>query len=177
MDLLFWEQNFRSYHGEIRISPSEESIKTVLDHIRTLIFSRHYEEITDMIRDLNLVITGWSRYHRFFPDRNIADEMDREVTQMLWDWVKSHHPSEKEDQITKRYFIQNQTSNGKFHLNGVLIQSFHEQAIEYPSPVRVDQNPYLDRKYGQTHREGYERDQERNHDPIISRYPPAFWVL
>lgn len=62
-DFLGW--TFRKFKGKSIVKPSKSSIKTLIRKCATIILTEgKAESQSELIRRLNLIIKGWTNYHR-----------------------------------------------------------------------------------------------------------------
>ena len=61
-DFLGW--NFRKYKGKLLIKPSQKSIKSITQKLKTIVSKAKSWTQDELIKTLNPVIRGWANYHR-----------------------------------------------------------------------------------------------------------------
>ena len=110
----FLSQNIRKYGKSIIIKPSKDSIKRMLNRIRTVVkkdCTKTQEYIIDL---LNPLIRGWGNYHKKVCSRKTFEKVDHEIFQALWRWSKRRHPNKGLRWIKNKYFKTQGNNNWCF---------------------------------------------------------------
>ena len=74
------------------IKPSKAAVKRFLDDIRELIKARATDKTAQLIRQLNLKLSGWANYYRHVVAKRTFTYVDTQVFLALWTWIKRRHP-------------------------------------------------------------------------------------
>ena len=144
-DFLGW--SFRKYDGILLIKPSKESIRKVTDKIHEIIHKATSWNQEQLIQALNPVIIGWSNYHRHIVAKETFQKLDHIVWNMLWRWAKRRHPQKDRRWVARRYWHTETTRNWVFRTETTKLVKFADTMIRRHNMVKLDKNPYLDRKY------------------------------
>jgi RNA-directed DNA polymerase len=86
------------------IQPSKEAIKRHYDKL-TKIIDRHKSSTTsELIKELNPVITGWCNYYQWVCSKVIFGKLDHMIWIKLWAWCKRRHSNKNTKWIKNKYF-------------------------------------------------------------------------
>ena len=96
--------NVRKYAGKLLIKPSKAAVKRVLDDIRELIKSLATGKTAELIRQLNIKLSGWANYYRHSVAKRTFNYVDTKVFRALWAWTKRRHPNKSALWRKNRYF-------------------------------------------------------------------------
>lgn len=144
-DFLGW--SFRKYDGILLIKPSKESIRKVTDKIHEIIHKATSWNQEQLIQALNPVIIGWSNYHRHIVAKETFQKLDHIVWNMLWRWAKRRHPQKDRRWVARRYWHTEASRNWVFRTETTKLVKFADTTIRRHNMVKLNKNPYLDRKY------------------------------
>lgn len=144
-DFLGW--SFRKYDGILLIKPSKESIRKVTDKIHEIIHKATSWNQEQLIQALNPVIIGWSNYHRHIVAKETFQKLDHIVWNMLWRWAKRRHPQKDRRWVARRYWHTEASRNWVFRTETTKLVKFADTMIRRHNMVKLNKNPYLDRKY------------------------------
>lgn len=144
-DFLGW--SFRKYDGILLIKPSKESIGKVTDKIHEIIHKATSWNQEQLIQALNPVIIGWSNYHRHIVAKETFQKLDHIVWNMLWRWAKRRHPQKDRRWVARRYWHTEASRNWVFRTETTKMVKFADTMIRRHNMVKLNKNPYLDRKY------------------------------
>jgi RNA-directed DNA polymerase len=161
-DFLGW--NFRKYKEQIYTKPSKNSIKKVKETIKTIIKAHHGKSQTELIKNLNPIITGWTNYHSNSCAKKTFAQIDNYIFLKLWKWAKRRHSNKPRKWIKNRYWQRTLFRDWIFSDGNIqLKQASHTKIIRHRI-IKFDANPYLP----QYQRYYYYRDklrmQERNYN-------------
>ncbi len=145
-DFLGW--NFRKYGGKLLIKPSRKSIENIIRKIGDVIKRAKAWKQEDLINVLNLIITGWSNYHRSAVAKEIFSKLDHIVWGMLWRWAKRRHPDKKfRTWVANRYWHSDGTRNWVFSTGKDRLKLFSDTKIVRCVGLKLDKNPFIDQDY------------------------------
>src|ERR1700726_1285452 len=86
------------------IKPSKAAVKRFLDDIRELIKSIATGRTAELIRRLNIKLSGWANYYRHVVAKRTFAYVDTQVFRALWVWTKRRHPNKSAQWKKNRYF-------------------------------------------------------------------------
>jgi len=154
-DFLGW--NFRKYNGQIYTKPSKNSIKKVKESIKAIIKAHQGKSQTELIKNLNPIITGWTNYHSNICAKKIFAQIDNYTFLKLWKWAKRRHSNKSREWIKNRYWQRTLFRDWIFSDGNIqLKQASHTKIIRHRI-IKFDANPYLP----QYQRYYYYRDKQR----------------
>ncbi|SDY47023.1 group II intron reverse transcriptase/maturase [Eubacterium barkeri] len=91
-DFLGW--NFRKYKEKLIIKPSKDSIKRMVRKLSDIILKEGKASTqADLIRRLNLVIRGWTNYHKHTVTSKSFSNVNNTLYLLLQRWAKHRHPN------------------------------------------------------------------------------------
>lgn len=97
--------NVRKYKdGKVLTKPSKDSVKLILDKIRSVIKANPTAKTENLIRQLNPIIRGWTNYHKSVCAKRVFLSLDSEIFKALWRWVNRRHSRKSATWIRKKYF-------------------------------------------------------------------------
>ncbi len=82
-DFLGW--NFRKYKGTLLIKPSQKSIKSITQKLKTTVSKAKVRTQDELIKTLNPVIRGWTNYHRHIVAKETFKKLDSYLS-----WIPGH---------------------------------------------------------------------------------------
>jgi RNA-directed DNA polymerase len=144
-DFLGW--NFRKYKGKLLIKPSKKSIERVTRKIGDIIKKAKAWKQENLIGALNLIIVGWSNYHRSVVSSGVFNKLDDIVWNMLWGWAKRRHPNKSRTWIANKYWHTGGRRNWVFSTEATRLKRFSDTKIVRHICLKLDKNPYLDHEY------------------------------
>ncbi len=139
--------NIRKYQGILKIKPSKESISKVVDKTRGIILKARAWKQEDLIRELNPVIMGWTNYYRSVVASETFSYLDMVLWNQLWKWGKHRHANKGHKWIARRYWHRKGSRNWDFSSENHRLKNFSGTKIRRHVMVKLDANPYLDRRY------------------------------
>jgi RNA-directed DNA polymerase len=102
-DFLGW--NVRKYHnGTLLIKPSEKSVRTLLQKVRTLAKDNKAARQSVLINMLDPLLRGWANYHRHSCASRTFAKAQWRIWRVLWRWAKRRHPNKGAQWLVRRYF-------------------------------------------------------------------------
>jgi RNA-directed DNA polymerase len=100
-DFLGW--TFRKYKEKLIVKPSKDSVKRVVRKLSDIVLNQSKASAqADMIRRLNLVLRGWTNYHKHTVASKTFSNVNNALYLLLQRWAKHRHPNL---QITKNPFL------------------------------------------------------------------------
>jgi RNA-directed DNA polymerase len=102
----FLGQNVRKYRGKLLIKPTRESVRGLLEQVRSVIKGNKQTTAGKLIAQLNPIIGGWAMYHRHVVSSQTFSQVDHAIFQMIWQWVKRRHPTKGRRWMRQKYFHQ-----------------------------------------------------------------------
>jgi RNA-directed DNA polymerase len=144
-DFLGWR--FRKYKGQLLIKPSEKSIKSISQKLKTIISNARSWTQDELIKKLNQIIRGWANYHRHIVAKVIFKRLDHYVWEITWQWGKRRHPNKGYKWIFNKYWSSEGSRNWVFQTKKTKLLQFSDFQIRRHSMSKLDANPYLDRSY------------------------------
>jgi len=145
----FLGQRVRKYGSKLLITPTRQSVRSVLEKARELIRSCHGHNAATLIGRLNPVLRGWANYHRNVVSKRIYGRVDYMLRGMLWRWARRSHPHKSRGWLQRRYFsadehghfsIRSPDREGKLRLKTVY--ALARTVIERHIKVRGPAHPY-----------------------------------
>jgi len=100
----FLGQNLRKYKNKLLIKPSPKNIKAVMEKIRTIVMKSKGASQATLIRQLNPIIRGWANYHRHVVAKQIFNDLDNYVFELLWYWARRRHTRKAHTWVREKYF-------------------------------------------------------------------------
>ena len=139
--------NIRKYDGTLLIKPSKESKLRIIDKIRKLTHKAAAWKQEDLIKALNPLITGWTNYFRIAVASKTFSDLDHVKWNQLWRWGKRRHNNKGHKWIARKYWYSEGNRKWIFSSGKYRLKLFSDTKIKRHFMVRLDANPYLDRKY------------------------------
>jgi RNA-directed DNA polymerase len=157
-DFLGW--NFRKYDGKLLIKPSKKNAKAFYEKLSEAVSEGLCLTQENLIRKLNLMLRGWSQYHRPVVAKEAFSRMDALLYWRLVRWGKRRHPNKSTDWIRRKYWrsIENRSRvfavdvTGKDGAEGVMeLYELSSTAIQRHVKIKGDYHPYdpKDEMYGE----------------------------
>ena len=166
-DFLSW--NFRKYNGKLLIKPSQKSIKSITQKLKTIVSKAKAWTQNELIKILNPVIRGWANYHRHIVAKDVFQKLDFHLWELTWRWGKRRHSNKGHKWIANKYWTSEGTRNWIFKTKESKLLKFSDVKIRRHSQLKLDANPYLNRKYFLER-----RDHIKKHTPWIQTRLPFF---
>ncbi len=82
----FLGQNVRKYNGKLIIKPAKKNVKAFLEKVRKIVKDHQGATAGTLILLLNPLIRGWGRYHQHVVSKEIFQDVDSAIFEMLWQW-------------------------------------------------------------------------------------------
>jgi RNA-directed DNA polymerase len=146
----FLGQTFRKYGRVLRITPSKESVLSLLRKVGTLIRKYTGAPIEMLTKKLNQMLRGWANYHRHVVASRAFSRVDTYVYEQLWRMLRRRHHNRSRDWLIRKYwtaaghkwhFAVKRKVKGTYRVYRVLRVS--AIGIKRHIKVRSEANPYL----------------------------------
>ena len=144
-DFLGW--NFRKYNGKLLIKPSKKSVAKVTRKIGDVIKGGKAWKQENLIGALNPIIIGWSNYHRSVVSKEVFNNLDNRMWNMLWRWAKRRHPNKSRTWVANKYWHTEGSRRWVFSTGTIRLKRFSDTKIVRHISLKLDKNPYLDYEY------------------------------
>ena len=167
-DFLGW--NFRKYKGKLLIKPSQKSIKSITQNLKTIVNKAKSWTQNELIKTLNPVIRGWENYHRHIVAKDTFSKLDSYLWEITWRWGKRRHPNKGHKWVANKYWTSEGTRNWIFKTKESELLKFSDAQIRRHSLLKLDANPYLNRNYFLKR-----KDRIKKHTPWIQTRLPFFF--
>jgi RNA-directed DNA polymerase len=168
-DFLGW--CFRKYKGKLLIKPSEKSIKSISQKLKTTVSNARSWTQGELIKKLNQIIRGWANYHRHIVAKDIFKKLDHYIWEITWRWGKRRHPNKGYKWIFNKYWIPEGSRKWVFQTKETKLLQFSDFQIRRHLLPKLDANPYLDRSYFLTR-----KDRIQKQTPWIQTRLPFFFL-
>jgi len=168
-DFLGW--NFRKYKGKLLIKPSQKSIKSITQNLKSIVNKAKSWTQSELIKTLNPVIRGWANYHRHIVAKDTFSKLDSYLWEITWQWGKRRHPNKGHKWVANKYWTSEGTRNWIFKTKESELLKFSDAQIRRHSLLKLDANPYLNRNYFLKR-----KDRIKKHTPWIQTRLPFFFL-
>ena len=144
--------NIRQYKGNTNkqgyvtlIKPGKENVKKHLLNIKEILRNHRGETQDTVIRNLNPIIKGWSRYYQHVVSRKVFERADHETFQKLWRWARYRHPHKGRRWVKDKYFLGHNNDRWRFKTKDhKLLVRHSDHKINRFVKVRGTKSPYDD---------------------------------
>ena len=125
------------------IKPSPEKLRQHLQSIKVRLRAHRGEKQATVIRNLNPLIKGWSRYYQSVTARKTFEKADHETFQKLWRWARYRHPHKGRRWVKDRYFLSHQGDQWRFKTqDGNILVRHSDHKIKRFAKVKGMKSPY-----------------------------------
>jgi RNA-directed DNA polymerase len=100
----FLGANIRKYGGKLRMKPAAQTARRFLQDIRRYLRSHRSIAAADLISALNPKIRGWAYQFRHLVAFRVFEQIDNQIHDSLWRWVRRQHPQKSVRWIYSRYY-------------------------------------------------------------------------
>jgi RNA-directed DNA polymerase len=135
-DFLSW--NFRKYKGKLLIKPSQKSIKSITQILKSIVSKAKAWTQDELIKTLNPVIRGWANYHRHIVAKDTFRKLDSYLWEITWRWGKWRHNNNWTSEGARNWIFRTKETE---------LLRFSDTKIRRHSLLKLDANPYLNRNY------------------------------
>src|SRR6267154_87326 len=115
----FLGQHVRKYNGKLIIKPSKKNVKAFLEKVRKIVKDHQGATAGTLILLLNPLIRGWARYHQHVVSKEVFQDVDSAIFEMLWQWARKRHNNKPRRWIKDKYFHDHEQRHWVF--SGVVI--------------------------------------------------------
>jgi len=145
--LGFEARQYRSRNNKLGyktlIKPSKEAVKRHLQIIRQEIRSLRGAPQAAVIRQLNPIVKGWSRYYVPSVARKTFEYVSHQTHWKLWRWARFRHPHKGHQWIKRKYFRIHGKDQWRFMTHdGVFLMRQSEHAVKRHVKVEGTRSPY-----------------------------------
>jgi RNA-directed DNA polymerase len=129
--------------NKLLIKPSRSSQKRHNKTIKDVLRSLRAAPMQAIIKKLNPIVNGWSRYYRPVVSRKVFEKMDHEMFYKLWQWATHRHPQKNRHWIKRKYFRQLGGDRWRFMTEeGLYLARHSDHPIKRHAKVRGKKSPY-----------------------------------
>ncbi|OAA87755.1 group II intron reverse transcriptase/maturase [Clostridium coskatii] len=145
-DFLGW--TFRKFKGKLIVKPSKDSIKTMIRKCSNIILKEGKSETqSKIIRRLNLIIRGWTNYHRHVVASQVFSYINNTIYLLLQQWAKHRHPNKNSWWRLNKYWHEKNKKRWLFTTGEYsLINLRRIEIIRHPK-LQISKNPFIDKDY------------------------------
>lgn len=134
-------------NGKLIITPSKDSVKSVVSKIKFMINKHRGNKTAVLIRNLNPIITGWTNYHRHVCSKRCFSKLESIIWRNVWNWARKRHNNLGYYKIVKMYFNKIGNRNWQFFgtfSNGktILLRNAAKTLIVRYKLINGAANPY-----------------------------------
>jgi len=138
---------FQKFSGVLLIKPSNESLTRVTSRIREIFHRAKAWSQDKLIEELNPIIEGFTNYNKHVVSKDAFRKMDYILWRMLQKWAYRRHSNKGRKWVGKKYWHSEGERSWVFKTKGNKLTLFADTKIKRYRMVKLDQNPYLDKKY------------------------------
>jgi RNA-directed DNA polymerase len=146
----FLGQTFRKYGRVLRITPSKESVLSLIRKVGAVIRKYVSAPMEGLIKKLNQMLRGWANYHRHVVSSEVFRRVDTYVYEQLWRMLRRRHHNRSRGWLIRQYW----TTGGQKWRFGVKRKVKHTYrvyqvmrvsaiGIKRHIKVRSEANPYM----------------------------------
>ncbi|OGK01288.1 MAG: hypothetical protein A2350_08360 [Candidatus Raymondbacteria bacterium RifOxyB12_full_50_8] len=100
----FLGQSFRKFGSVLRITPSIEAVRTIIEKAGTIIRTYGNDLMEKLIGKLNETLRGWANYHRHVVASGAFNRVDQYVYGQLWRMIRRNHPGKSKGWLIQQYW-------------------------------------------------------------------------
>jgi RNA-directed DNA polymerase len=125
------------------IKPSKEGVKRHLLTIRQELRRLRGAPQDAVIRTLNPIVKGWSRYYVPSVARKTFEYVSHQMHQKLWRWAMFRHPHKGEQWVKRKYFRRHGNDQWRFMTHkGQFLMRHSDHKIQRHVKVEGTKSPY-----------------------------------
>jgi RNA-directed DNA polymerase len=125
------------------IKPSRESQKQHAKEIRDILKRMRPSTQAEVIRKLNPMIRGWSRYFVPAVSCDVFGRLDSDMFYKLWSWTCRRHPNKGKGWVRRKYFRQHDRDMWRFKTHdGLYLAKHQDHHIKRHVKVAGTRTPY-----------------------------------
>jgi RNA-directed DNA polymerase len=148
----FLGQHVRRYGTKVLLKPSAKNVRALLDKVDKLLQGKGgHLPVGLLIDQLNLILRGWSCYHRHASSARTFARVDHLIFGKLWRWARRRHSTKPAGWVKAKYFTQRGADRWVFHgkvvdglgnLRPIYLYKTAQTVIRRHVQVRGLANPY-----------------------------------
>lgn len=128
---------------KLLIKPSPKAIKQHLNAVKQIFRNERTVPQIGLIRHLNPVVKGWSRYYVPAISGRIFGKLDNWLFWKLWQWSLRRHPNKGKGWVRRKYFRQLGQNTWRFMTHdGVYLALHTDHPIRRHGKVAGTKTPY-----------------------------------
>jgi RNA-directed DNA polymerase len=145
-DFLGW--TFRKFKGKLIIKPSKSSIKSLIKKCSAIILKEGKASTqSDLILRLNLVIRGWTNYHKHVVASQVFSGVNNSLYLLLHLWTKHRHPNKGKQWRLNRYWHEKNGKPWVFMTDEYSLINIRRIHIVRHPKLKISKTPFLDKEY------------------------------
>ncbi len=145
-DFLGW--NFRKFKGKLIIKPSKSSIKNVIKKCSTIILKEGKASTqSDLIRRLNMVLRGWTNYHKHVVASQTFSYVNNTLYLLLIKWANHRHPNKSSRWRLTRYWHNQGNKPWVFMTAEYSLINLRSIPIIRHPKLQISRTPFIDKDY------------------------------
>eukprot|EP01024_Parvocaulis_polyphysoides_P009208 TRINITY_DN12836_c1_g1_i1.p1 TRINITY_DN12836_c1_g1~~TRINITY_DN12836_c1_g1_i1.p1 ORF type:complete len:235 (-),score=-0.24 TRINITY_DN12836_c1_g1_i1:151-855(-) len=102
---------------KIKIFPSKENQKKLLNKVRTILKYNKASSTYDVIQKLRVVIIGWANFYKFCECSKVFKKLSHSIFKQIWHWVVRRKRKSNMQKLKESYFPSGRkwTFDGTIH--------------------------------------------------------------
>ena len=126
------------------IKPSKSSVKRHIHQLGVTVGRHQHKEQTRLIRALNSLIIGWSRYYSTVVSKKTFEKVEYALFARLFGWAKRRHPNKSKWWIVDQYWRITKGQGWRFQPPGSDYQLYQHKSTPIRRHVKVQgrRSPY-----------------------------------
>lgn len=126
------------------IKPSKSSLKRHIHQLGVTVGRHQHKEQTRLIRALNSLIIGWSRYYSTVVSKKTFEKVEYALFARLFAWAKRRHPNKSKWWIVDQYWRITKGKGWRFQPPGSDYQLYQHKSTPIRRHVKVQgrRSPY-----------------------------------
>lgn len=145
----FLGQTFRKHGNTLHITPSKESVQSLIRNVGDIIRKHVSAPIEALIKKLNAVLRGWANYHRHVVSSEAFSRVDTYVFEQLWRMIRRRHQNKSKDWLINKYwsaagkYVFSFVSKYKNKTRILKVIRVCSIGIKRHIKIKAEANPYL----------------------------------
>lgn len=145
-DFLGW--TFTKFNGKLIVKPSKSSVKSFIEKCSNIILKEgKASSQSDLIRRLNVVIRGWTNYHKHVVASRTFSVVNNTLYLLLRRWAKHRHPNKGAKWQLTRYWHQKGYKPWVFMTTDYSLINIRRIPIIRHPKLQILKNPFKDKEY------------------------------
>lgn len=145
-DFLGW--TFRKFKGKLIVKPSKDSTKSLVRKLSEIILKEGKAHTQDeLIRRLNLIIRGWTNYHKHVVSSQTFSYVNNTIYLLLQRWAIHRHPNKSKRWRMNRYWHEKNYKRWLFMTEEITLINLRRIKIDRHPKLQITRNPYLNKEY------------------------------